>query len=218
MQENQCLHHLDTLEKVLTRLKDAGLRLRKEKCSFLVESVTYLGYTLDKEGIHPTPEKVRAINEAPKPDTVTQLKSFLGLLSYNRFLPHLLTVLAPLYQLLCKDVQWNRTPEAEVAFYKAKELLTCDNLLVHFDPKLELILACDASPYGIGAVLAHRMPDGSERPIAFASRTLSHTEKKYGQIEKEGLACVYGVKKFHCYLYGRRFYLATDHKPLLSLF
>lgn len=67
-------------------------------------------------------------------------------------------------------------------------------------------------------MLAHRYPDGSERPIAYASRTLSNSEKKYGQIEKEGLACVYGVRKFHCFVYGRHFSLITDHKPLLSLF
>ena len=117
-----------------------------------------------------------------------------------------------------KDIGWQWSAEAEIAFNQSKKLLTNKDVLTHFDPKLKLILACDASPYGVGAVLAHKMSDGSERPIAFASRTLSETEKKYGQIEKEGLACVYGVKKFHCYLYGRKFTLQTDHKPLLTLF
>jgi hypothetical protein len=211
--------HLSTLEKVLSKLQEAGLRLRKDKCQFMVESISYLGYRIDKQGIHPTSEKVRAIKEAPQPQNTTELKSFLGLLSYyHRFMPHLPTVLFPLYRLLRHDVLWNWSKEAEEAFIKSKELLTCEDVLVHFDPTKELILACDASPYGIGAVLAHKMPDGTERPIAFTSRTLSSTEKKYAQIEKEGLACVFGVKKFHCYIYGRHFTLITDHKPLLSLF
>ena len=132
-------------------------------------------------------------------------------------MPHLPSVLDPLYQLLHHDVTWHWSEKADTAFLKSKELLTDENVLVHFDSALPLILACDASQYGVGAILAHRFPDGTERPIAFASRTLSDTEKKYSQIEKEGLACVFGVKKYHCYLYGRHFSLVTDHKPLLSL-
>ena len=101
---------------------------------------------------------------------------------------------------------------------KSKELLLSSKVLVHLDPDREVVLACDASPYGLGAVLSHKMPDGVERHIAFASRTLSPAEQKYSQLEKEGLACVFGVKKFHTYLYGRQFSLLTDHKPLLGLF
>ena len=82
---------------------------------------------------------------------------------------------------------------------------------------MDIVLACDASAYGIGAVLAHKMADGSERPVGFASRTLSPAEQKYSQIEKETLACVYGVKRFHSYLFGHKFCLVTDHKPLLSI-
>ena len=80
------------------------------------------------------------------------------------------------------------------------------------------MVACDASPYGIGAVLSHCMTDGQERPVGFVSRTLSAAERNYSQIEKEGLACVFAVKRFHDYLYGHPFTLQTDHKPLLSLF
>ena len=104
------------------------------------------------------------------------------------------------------------------AFQNSKKLLLSSQVLVHYDPSLEVILACDASSYGVGAVLSHKMADGSERPVAFASRTLSAAEQRYSQIEKEGLACVFGVKRFHLYLYGRRFTLITDHKPLLQVF
>ena len=98
--------HINSLEKVLARLSEAGLCLKKEKCCF---TITYLGYCIDKDGIHPTMEKVKAIKEAPQPQNVTQLKAYLGLLSYyNRFLPHLPTVLAPLYKLLHKGVRDTR--------------------------------------------------------------------------------------------------------------
>ena len=96
-------------------------------------------------------------------------------------------------------------------------LLTTDTLLVHFNPDLPLILMCDASSYGIGAVLAHRMPDGTERPIGYTSRSLSKAERNYSQIEREALALVFGVRKFHSYLIGHCFELVTDHKPLLAL-
>ena len=96
--------------------------------------------------------------------------------------------------------------------------LQTNSLLAHFDPSKPLILACDASQYGIGAALSHVMEDGQERPIAYTSRTLNPAEKHYSQLEKEALAIVSGVKKFHNYLYGQRFTIQSDHKPLSFLF
>ena len=90
-------------------------------------------------------------------------------------------------------------------------------MLVHYDPDLPLKLHCDASAYGVGAVLSHVFPNGDERPVAYASRTLTQSERGYAQLEKEALSLVYGVKKFHLFLYGRRFTLITDHKPLVTI-
>ena len=137
---------------------------------------------------------------------------------YHKFLPNLATTLNPLKQLLEQGKQWKWTTECEEAFIKVKELIASDMVLTHYDPGRPLRLACDASPVGIGAVLSHIMDDGSERPIAFALRTLSKTEKNYFQIDKEALALVWGVKKFHLYLFGRHFTLVTDHEPLTSIF
>lgn len=89
---------------------------------------------------------------------------------------------------------------------------------MNYNPELPILLACDSSSYGVGAVLSHRLPDGSYRPIAFASRSLNSVEKNYSQTEKEALALVWGVKKFNIYLYGRKFTLITDHRPLTSIF
>ena len=99
--------HLQSLEEVLKRLMTAGLRVKKNKCKFMVSSVAYLGHVIDAQGLHPLPDKVEAILQAPSPRNVMELKSYLGLLTYyGKFLPDLSTCLAPLYRLLSKDVRW----------------------------------------------------------------------------------------------------------------
>lgn len=211
--------HLQILDKVLSRLQEAGVRLRQSKCVFMADVIQYLGHTISAQGIKPTDRKVRALQEAPCPTNVSQLKSFLGLANYYiKFLPNLSSTLSPLYRLLQKQVKWHWGQEQQQAFDEARQQLSSDRLLVHYDPRKDLILACDASPYGLGAVLSHRLDDGQERPIAYASRSLAPAEKQYSQIEKEGLAIVFGVKKFHQYLYGRSFTILSDHKPLQGLF
>ncbi|KER34119.1 hypothetical protein T265_00007 [Opisthorchis viverrini] len=104
------------------------------------------------------------------------------------------------------------------AFCKLKTMLSSDMLLTHYDPKLPIIVAADASNCGVGAAILHVFPDGSEKAIMHASKSLTPAEQRYGQIEKEALALVFAVRRFHKLLYGRRFTLLTDHKPLLSIF
>lgn len=211
-------NHLKTLEEVLKRLEAAGVRLKEEKCAFLLPEVEYLGHKISRKGLQPTQEKVRAIIDAPPPKDISQLKSFLGMLNYyGKFLPNISTKLASLYSLLHKDARWKWGAEQKKAFKNAKELLTSSKVLAHYDPSKELYLSCDASPYGVGAVLSHKMETG-EQPIAFASRSLSPAEKKYAQLDKEGLAIIFGVKRFHQYLAGRKFVILSDHQPLQHLF
>ena len=206
------------LEEVLKRLKSYGLRVKKNKCAFIKESVEYLGHKVDASGLHPLSSKVEAITQAPEPQNVQQLRSFLGLLNYyGKFINNLATLLHPLNKLLQQNVKWCWSQECQMAFKQAKQKLVSSKVLAHYDIKLPIKLAADASSYGVGAVISHVYPDGTERPIAFASRTLTMAEQNYAQLEKEALGLVFGVKRFHPYLFGRSFTLVTDHRPLMTI-
>ena len=211
--------HKVRLKAVLQRIKENGMKMHQNKCTFGVSSIEYLGFIIDGTGIHKTEEKVKAIREAKVPENVKELQSFLGLVTfYGKFIKDLATIAHPLYNLLKKGTEWHWSEECQSSFEKVKDEITSPNFLVHFHRDWPVKLVCDASQVGIGAVLAHVMPDGTEKTIAFASRTLNSAEQKYSQIEKEGLSLVYGVKKFHMYLYGKqKFMLVTDHKPLLAI-
>ena len=159
--------HRNRLAEVLQRLENSGMRLNKQKCFLLRPSIGHLGQVVDEEGIRPTEEKVKAIKEAPAPPNVTQLRSFLGLINYyNKFLPNLAANLTPLYSLLNKHQRWVWNDEQRVAFQRAKDALQSD-ALTHYDPGKALVLAYDASDYGVGAVLSHVVDGGKERPIAY---------------------------------------------------
>ena len=116
--------HVKTLSLVLERLEQAGFKARKAKCKFMKPSVTYLGHKIDQQGIHPLKEKVQAVQDAPSPKNVSELKSYLGLLTYYT-LPNMADVLAPLYKLLRKEVRWRWIDQEEKAFRASKDLLTC---------------------------------------------------------------------------------------------
>lgn len=122
------------------------------------------------------------------------------------------------YIIYCyKGSVWNWPASCQAAFENAKVQLSSSTVLTHFDPQMPVMLACDASACGLGAVISHKMPDSSGRPIAYASRTLSKTMSNYPQIEKEALGIIFGVLKFRDYLYGREFKLVTDRKSLVKI-
>ena len=162
-----------------------------------------------------------AIRNAPAPKNVKDLLSFLGLVTYySKYLPSRADKLAPLYELLRKDSRWRWDTKQQESFRWAQSVLTADTFLAHYRTSCgqQLVLVRDASPVGIGAVLAQLEADGSERPLGYVSRSLTQSERRYAQIDREALAFVFGVCKFHNYVLGNRFKLVTDHKPLLRLF
>ncbi|GFR10294.1 uncharacterized protein K02A2.6 [Trichonephila clavata] len=181
--------------------------------------INFLGHRIDSKGLHKTNEKISAVVNAPVPKNVHEVKSFLGLVNfYGKFCENLATIANPLNNLTKKNVRFLWSKDCQVAFEQIKKEICSSKDLMHYDPSLPLTLASDASPVGIGCILSHVYPDGSERPIAFASRTLSGSEKKYSQIDKEAISIVRAVKKFYLYLKGRSFTLITDHKPLVAIF
>ncbi|UYV68121.1 hypothetical protein LAZ67_5003112, partial [Cordylochernes scorpioides] len=211
--------HEQKLELVFKRLQEKGLRLNKGKCKFAVNVVEYLCFKIDKKGLHPISSKIETVVEAPEPTNVSQLRSFIGLLMYySRFIRNIADILAPFYHLLKKNSKWNWTSEHRILFAKCKALLTNESVLAHYDATRELVLACDASSYGLGVVLSHRNDRKEETPIAFASRTLTEAERRYSQLEKEALSIIFGCEKFRQYLLGREFVLITDNRPLMHIF
>ena len=211
--------HLHNLRLLLKRLDEKGLRCRLEKCQFAQPVVEYLGHQLSQEGIAKGP-KVDDVLKMQPPTNVSTLKAFLGSVQfYAKFMPSNLATLAePLYRLTKKHIQWDWQPEQQQAFEMLKGHLSSNNVLAHFDKRMPIGISCDASNVGIGAVLFHRYPDGSERPIANVSKTLTDCQRNYSQIQKEALAIIFGLKKFYQFVYGRKFILVTDHRPLLAIF
>ena len=146
--------HLMNLAEILDRLGKLGMRLKREKCKFLQDRVEYLRHCIDSNGVHTSLSKVEAISKAQAPKNVSELHSFLGMINYyNIFIPNLVTTLHPLHVLLRDGVKWHWSEECARSFTKVKNHLIEAPVLAHYDPKLPVRLAGDASNYGIGAVL-----------------------------------------------------------------
>lgn len=211
--------HKSRVKEVLNRLEEAGFRCKMEKSQFLQESVIYLGHKVSREGIHPCQNRVETLVSAPYPKNQSELISFLGAVNYySRYLPNLSTLIEPLNALRGQKAVWKFGPPEKAAYDKLKALLASEQVLAFYDPQLPIRIDTDASSVGLGVVMSHVYPDGSERPIEFHSRTLTEAERRYSQIEKEALSIVWGVQKLHRYIYARPFSIVTDHKPLLFLF
>lgn len=211
--------HWNRLTEVLKRLDELNMRVNLQKSEFMKDHIVYCGHIIDRNGIRQVPKKAEAVMNMKIPTNREEVRAFLGLINYyGRFLKNLSTVLYPINQLLKDKVPFHWSSDCDKAYDNIKRMIASDLVLAHYDPSETLVLATDASPVGVGAVLSHIYKDGSERPIHFASQTLSPTQQRYSQIDREAYAIIFGVRKFYQYVYGRKFILVTDNKPLAQIF
>lgn len=205
-------------EKVLKRLEEYNVELNKDKCIYEVTELTFLGHKLSANGITATPDKVEAVQKFRQPSTAEETRSFLGLVNFvGKFIPNLATITEPLRRLTKKNESFTWQTEQQSAFDKIKESLSSEQALGYYSVLDRTQLYADASPVGLGAVLI-QINGNEPRVISYASKSLSETEKRYCQTEKEALALVWAVERFHFYLFGRTFELITDHKALEVIF
>ncbi|CAM4512955.1 unnamed protein product [Caretta caretta] len=209
--------HLEHLQKVLERIREAGLTVKAKKCQIGLNRVTYLGHQVGQGTISPLQAKVDAIQKWPVPKSKKQVQSFLGLAGYyRRFVPHYSQIAAPLTDLTKKKqpnaVQW--TGKCQKAFKKLKATLMSDPVLRAPDFDKPFLVTTDASERGVGAVLMQKGPDQEFHPVVFLSKKLSERESNWSVTEKECYAIVYALEKLRPYVWGRRFHLQTDHAAL----
>ena len=214
--------HLRRLKGVFAKLDKAGLKLKPSKCEFFKTKITYLGHIVSSKGIEMDPKKIEAVKNWTVPKTVTNVRSFLGFTNhYRRFIKGDANVARPLNLLVSGDnanhkkaqIEW--TEESQVAFNKLKELCTSTPILAYANYQKPFQLQTDASNLGLGAVLYQRDENGHQRLIAFASQSLSNTERNYPVHKLEFLALKWAITdRFHEYLYGGQFDVYTDNNPL----
>lgn len=209
--------HCRLLEEVREILKEANLTINLKKCKFFQTALTYLGFVIDRHGIRTDPEKVSAMINYPRPKNSTEVKRFVGLCSwYRRFIQNFSDLMSPINSLLKgrkkkQPIQW--TPEAETAFIKIKSALVSAPILCSPDFSRSFTIQSDASGVAIGGILTQEI-EGIERVIAYASRSLSKSEKNFSTMERELLAIIFCIEKFRGYVEGTRFKVLTDHASL----
>lgn len=206
--------HLSRLDEVLTKLRQANLKVKPAKCNLLSPQVQYLGHIISARGVEADPAKVEAVRQWPVPKNQTEVKSFVGLASYyRRFVKGFAEIARPLHQLTEKGRRFRWSDECQTAFEKLKSSLMSAPILAYPDPHKPFILDTDASDAGIGAVLSQEHV-GQEQVIAYASRALTKQERRYATTKKELLSVVTFTKHFKHYLLGKEFVLRTDHSSL----
>ncbi len=210
--------HLQHIEEVFSRLADAGLKLRLDKCKFAARKISYLGHEISSDGISPNPDRVAAVKEYPVPKTLKDLRAFLGLSGYYRkFIKSYAAISAPLYALTKKGAAYIWSSECDIAFNKLKSALTSPPVLAYPDFSKPFRVYTDASSFAVGGVLAQEV-NGVERVNCYVGRSLNSAERNYGITEKECLALVYSVRKLDCYLRYSSFTAIVDHSALKWLF
>ena len=210
--------HDQRLKAVLRRLNDANVTLNPDKCIVNVQNVKFLGQIVGSDGIKPDPEKIAAIIDMPHPTNIHEVRSFLGMVNqFSKFTTNLAQLTKPMRDLLVKDTAWTWGPAQEDAFHQTKIALTTTPVLTLYDPNKETKIAADASSFGLGAVVLQEEAPGDWKPVSFISRSMTSTECKYAQIEKEALAVTWACERSSNYIVGKSITIETDHKPLVPL-
>lgn len=211
--------HLETLKLVLLKLQTAGLKLNLKKCEFFKDKISYLGFDINKDGLQKNKDRTKNVLDTPRPKDVSELRAFIGMVNYHsKFIDNFAQKMTPLYLLLKKDVKFKWNNECQLAFENMKREICSDRILVHFNPKLPIILSTDVCNTAVAGILSQKYDDNTKRPVAYVSRALNIAETNYSTIEKEALAIVFCGIKLKQYLLGVHFTLQTDHRPLLTIF